>query len=89
MLSIQAGEMKHSGRKSLVNDYSGAIDTIASHHVYRKYMSPITTDRATKTNDQGRHYTPLLAHNRAQVYDLITRRSPKMASTEEILLKLG
>jgi len=52
-------------------------------------MPRITTDRATKANDQGRHYTPFSAQKRAQVYDPIKRWSLKMASTEGILLKLG
>lgn len=47
------------------------------------------TDRATKANDQGRHYTAFSAQKRVQVYDPIKRPLPKMASTEGILLKLG
>ena len=57
--------------------------------VYRKYMSRITTDHATKTNDQSRHYTPLSAQKRAQVYDPIKRQLPKTAKIGSILLKLG
>jgi hypothetical protein len=52
-------------------------------------MVRITTDRTAKANDQGRHYTPFSAQNRAQVYDPIKRRSPKIRQIRVILLKLG
>jgi hypothetical protein len=57
--------------------------------VYRKYMSRIKTDPATKANDQSRHYTPLSAQKRAQVYDPIKRQQPKTPKIGSILLKLG
>jgi len=47
------------------------------------------TDRTTKANDQGRHYTPFSAQKYAQVYDPIKRRSPKIGQIRSILLKLG
>jgi hypothetical protein len=52
-------------------------------------MSRIKTDRATKTNDQGRHYTPFSASKRTQVHDPNKRRSAKIGPIRSILLKLG
>jgi hypothetical protein len=52
-------------------------------------MGAIKTDPSAKENTQGRHYTPKSALRNTQLLDPATARSPKIASSDSQLRKLG